>query len=254
VRRTLRPPAGCGFGGAGAGTVVWNCPADDQGRPAATGRTFDLTTGEETVLRTVRPSEFPDDTSGTAYVGIGRFWAVVRVSGYHFDDRAYVNRRTGELRRVSDSDPTVALDPDRPALLRPLCDPMRRPSELGESTVLELGDLALTSHGRTSAAVTYDDEDGSPRGRVVFGRCGKPTRTIRDCRAIPCSSVVLDDRTLAWVETRRTPRGTSRSRIRIRSLHTGRTRSIERRGTPSLVLDRHRLFAVSGGRLLRISR
>lgn len=244
-RTTLRPPApSCRATATGvhAGILAWDCTRPEVGDVVAEGRATDLATGVVSELPVIRASQFAPGRPAGAYRRAGRRWAELDLNfGPNSDERAYVDRATGEVRRGAAENPASVVDLDAPQLVRPLCSPLRRPvlHEDPRTGRAVLGDLALS--GRAAALVARGD--GDRPDRVVLQRCGKRPETIRTCPRSGCASVVLDDRVVAWTEG---------SGIRIHSRRTGRSATVRRDRVEALALVRHRLYASRNGRLLRI--
>ncbi len=254
TRRAIPAPGpGCGFTDIHRGTLLWSC--ENPAAPLDRGVTFDLASGR---LGTLAPAQ-PPLNSGAGpgfYASIGDRWAAATfTTARPLSAIAYVERSTGQQRLL---DPTAlsrnsVVDIDTPSLTRRLCDGQRRPYVANvDGTGRELGELATA--GRWAAATTYP----GPRARqtapagVELQRCAAKPRTLKVCRAPwACTQPVIDDRVVAWVETRR-----RKGRLVVRSLRTGRVRATTVRTfhdelKPLLVGDR--LYLASGDTVRRVA-
>jgi hypothetical protein len=114
IKRTLRLPCDV-VGVSRAGVLTTGCVD-------RTYTTIDLTTGGRATFSVPQPADFAFDSALT----VGRVWIEVYTSGYHFGGVRYVNRASGAVGAVG---PREYADLDAPALARPLCAPLRRPSD-----------------------------------------------------------------------------------------------------------------------------
>lgn len=254
ARRAIPAPGpGCGFTDMHRATLLWHC--ENPVSPLDRGVTFDLAGGRVGTLAAAQPP--PNSGAGPGfYASIGERWAVATFTAYRpLSAIAYVERSTGQQRLL---DPTAlsrgsVVDVDAPSLTRRLCGGQRRPYVAGFDGIgRELGDLALA--GRWAAATTYPEVDARQvaPARVELQRCGAKPRTLKVCRAPwSCTQPVINDRIVAWAETRR-----RRGRLVVRSLRSGRTRATSVRDSgermlPLLAGDR--LFLLSGGHVRRVA-
>jgi hypothetical protein len=249
TRMTVPTPGGCRFADvARGGSLLWNCAAPN--RPFGSGVIRDLATGRAAVLAAQRPPP-PTTPDSASYSALGRRWARVTFFGYHYSFDVYVDRRTGRQVRPDERNRNRVPDLDASPLTRALCSGMQRPLiPDGLGTGVEPGPLAVA--GRNAAATSYDRR--AVRGRVLLERCGRAPELLQRCH-LPayCSQPVIDDRFVAWTVDRWSPgRG---STLHVRSLKTGRARSLQllTAPAPTLMLVAHRLFLASEGRMLRVS-
>jgi hypothetical protein len=254
ARRAIpAPDPGCGFTDIHRGTLLWYC--ENPVPPLARGVTFDLATGRLGTLADAQPPLHSGAGPGF-YASIGDRWAAATFNTYHpLSAIAYVERSTGQQRLL---DPTAlsrnsVVDVDTTSLTRKVCDGQRRPYVANfDGTRLELGDLATA--GRWAAATTYPGVHArqSAPASVELQRCGAKPRTLKVCRAPwSCTQPVINDRIVAWVETRRRT-----GRLVVRSLRTGRTRATTVRDSDDPIkplLAGSRLFLVSGDHVRRVA-
>jgi hypothetical protein len=221
--------------------ILWTCASPVPGE----GAIIEDPDGNERVVPP--PSGLGADSAG--YSALGRFWLRVRNSGYHYGFESYVDRATGRQVQPNERDRGVWFDVDSTGLTRRLCRGMWRPlvpnDDSGRGVVP--GPLAIA--GRTAAATTFRDSEHGPDGKVVLQRCGKAARVLQRCpQPSLCSQPVINTRIVAWTRLR-----ASKTRLYVRSLQSGRTRSIAVRST-GLMLVGGRLFAsVYPGRLVEIA-
>lgn len=251
-RRTVPTPAQCSFADIHRGTLLWSCPGISA--LLIHGLTVDLAGGDTGQLP-APPYDHAQPPDVASYDAIGDRWARVAFGGYHYGYPAYIERATGrELPATARRDTTVDLD--RATLTRRLCSGQRLPYVPDASGLdLELGDLAVA--GRWAAATTYSDAR-HPLARVELQHCGARPRTLVVCRSMTCSQPVINDRIVAWTQTRydATKPVSSRTteRLVVRSLAGGRTRSIATTSTAATpLLVGERLYLVASGRLLRVA-
>ena len=244
-RQSVAFPEGCFPATLTAGRVLFNCPTELDPVTYATGLTYDLRTRRTASLPPLTIAALGSSgeaTNEARYVDVGREWATVVRSGYHYEFTRYVRLRDGAISEGPGVDRRRVAALDAEGVTRRLCSPMQRP--LGPDGFIGLAPGPLTVIGRRAAAVHQaESPTGGVVSRVRLQQCGKPPRTVRRCRT-GCGNVVLDDRTLAWVEA-----SGLGSIVTMRSLRTGRTRSFPRLGQTQLQLVRHRLYTLSGDRL-----
>jgi hypothetical protein len=253
ARRTIPAPAGeCTFRDIHHGTLLWSCanepPQFDR------GVTYDLATRQVGALPQLQLTAATFGAEGASYTEIGDHGAKATYSGYHIGLPAYVQRDTGQPQAISPGADSV-VDLDAPSLTRALCDGQRRPSLLDDGydiTGSLFGDLATA--GDWAAATNYPatNRPGDSRERVTLQHCGSKSRTLKVCGAVACSQPVINDRIVAWVETRRL----HTVRLVVRSLRTGRVRASTMRayrGTTTPLLVGSRLYLASGTRLLGVA-
>jgi hypothetical protein len=251
ARRTIPAPAvGCAFRDIHHGSLLWSCQS-----PQPTldrGVTFDLATGQAALLAPPQPLPNSGPDLGT-YTQIGEQWVKAIFAAYRpLSGATYVRRATGQQRLL---DPALGLgrdhivDLDAPSLTRKLCAGQRRPYvSTSDGIGVGLGDLAMA--GRRAAATTYPagGDDALPAS-VELQRCGAKPLTLKVCRAVDCGQPVIDDRIVAWVETKR-----GNARLVVRSLRTGRTRTTPIGPYPMTpVLVAGRLYVLAGQRLLGVA-
>ena len=248
-RQSVVFPEGCWPATVSTGRILFDCPTENDPQVYGTGSTFDLATRRSSPLPTltvVALGSSGEASNAGNYTDVGSEWAAVRRSGYHYEFTRYLRLSDGAVSDGSGRDRSAVADLDAPSGTRRLCSPMQRP--LGLDGFIGLAPAPLSVVGRRAAAVHLTEPStGGYVGRVRLQECGRPPRTIRRC-PVACENVVLDDRTVAWVE----PVGLG-SEVRVRSLRTGRTRSFLRLGDTQLELARHRLYTLTGDRLRRIT-
>jgi hypothetical protein len=287
LRTIDRGPAGSGLRTDGARWIGWSTYVPGSGIPRGSAEFYDIRTGTRLTRQTrdycyfddISPAAevlwscmsptlgqttFVQDSAGNetalpypnalgaesiGYAGFGRFWMRVRHSGYHYGFDSYLNRATRRQVRPDDKNRRVWFDINSPQLTRKLCRGMSRPlvPDPDDGAGVVPGPLAIA--GRNAAATTYTDSEYGPNGKVVLQRCGKPVRVLQACpQPYTCSQPVITARIVAWTRTR-----AAQTRLYVRSLRTGRTRSLGVRAS-GLLLVGGRLFAsVSPGRLVEIA-
>jgi hypothetical protein len=134
---------------------------------------------------------------------VGREWLRLRVSGYHYSGRGYVNWRTGRLATGFPSRARAAADLDEPGLWRPLCSPLRRRrdrSDPYDNHPFHRDYQYLPPYGLTQ-------RDGGDRaagirdgGALLLERCGQKRPTVLSRCWRWCADPKLGPRHVVWVE------------------------------------------------------
>ena len=244
-RRPAAGPAGCPFVAVGAGTLLWNCP----GQHGSSGRTLDLRGGATGTLPEL-PFDVGNDTNSSTYAGIGRHWVRIGRAGYHSFITRYVPRGGGPERGEPAARDLVA-DLDVPGLYRRLCTPVVRPevpdgNGLGTMLAPELAQVG----GRSASFFTRDT--AAPVERLVLQRCGHAPRTLARCPGARCGGrqPVLVAGMVAWLEGG----PADEVQLHVRSLRTGRTRSVTAGPDVQLVGAAHgRVYLTQHRRLKHVS-
>ncbi len=255
-RRTVDVQPPCSGQGLSAGKLVVNCslPAVLPPYQYASGYTDDLRTGARAELPPLTVAAFGTSTSSgyydETYRAVGRRWAEIKEVEYHLERVRFLDLLTGAVSDGPGINPRLVADLDAPSGVRRLCSPLRGPRVPNPQFQFGLIPGVPVLAGRYAAAVYYrENTTESPSSRIELGHCGTPTKVVRRCRSVTCDQVVLDRRTLAWVET---PYIGASSRIFIRSLRTGKTRRITRSSRVQIQLVRGELYVLMDGRLRAI--
>jgi hypothetical protein len=169
----------------------------------------------------------------------------VRFFSYHSTTVAWISRVTGRL-VTADPGASFVPDLDRAGLMQPLCWHVERPAVPDTSGlgVVLADDLARA--GPWAAGTSYADVENPP-GVVQLQHCGRAPRTPTTCRHVQCSQPVITRDFVAWTEN------DTGGRLVVRSLATGRIRSVSRPAPLTPLLAGRRLYAAGGGRLLRVA-
>ena len=201
------PPsaAKCDFTAIGAGQAVWTCSSPATGSSSFDRRPVPILTdlatrssrgvaGAQNLFRCPQVACAP---FGHTYSGIGRAW--IRVDTYSFFGTYYLSRTTGEVRRGGDG-PRTQPDLDRPALVRRICRPVRRPALPG----LDGGPshVQVDIEGRS---VLLPASGIGPQSRPLqLFRCGRRRpRVLSRCRPTPCESSGLSAGVVTWAQGNR---------------------------------------------------
>jgi hypothetical protein len=256
ARRTIPAPAGdCTFRDIHRGTLLWSCanepPQFDR------GVTYDLATRQVRALPQLQltgPNTATFGAEAASYAEIGDHWAKATYSGYHIGVPAYIQRDSGQPQAISPGADSV-VDLDAASLTRALCDGQRRPALPNDGydiTGSLFGDLATAGDWAATTNYPATNRTGDDRQRVTLQHCGSTPRPLKVCRRVVCGQPVINDRIVAWVETKRL----HTVRLVVRSLRTGRTRASTTRayrGTATPLLVGSRLYLTSGTRLLGVA-
>jgi hypothetical protein len=146
TRQTFGLAPGCTLMSLSRGGIVLLLCRDDY-------QTIDLRTGERDVYADP-VGEYSDDDAG--YVAAGRYWLALDHVGAegHYEDREYVERLTGEMRRADGL--RIYGDVDSPGLVKPLCAPLHRFGY--EFPHNGAGWQPATSDGHAAVTERYGDE------------------------------------------------------------------------------------------------
>ena len=153
------------------------------------------------------PLPSPNEIAGRAWItGIGRRWAEVSVSGYHYSYVRYFDWRTGAVRAVEAPDETPDLNADD--VSRPLCGEVARPRVPDDPSdnVPDYG--PVSSAGRWTVYLTA-------KGLFAW-RCGRK-RPFRVSRCPICDQPLLINGQVVWA----TPDG-----VRVQRLSDGRRKRL----------------------------